>query len=724
MNQPPRKQAHFISLRWRLLIPLALVLAIATAFGTYIIAASYTRPLAATEEQRLLQAGQGVLERTNGLYITQRTEAQRIAFTEGLLTALQTGDNANLQTTLRTLAQTAQLDSVLIVNMNGIEIMGLLYVEAEDAYGFSTGTNLGTEALVQQLITQGTEASGLVQTTEGVLLYVGVPMVDGNDQIGAVLVGLQLDTVLAQIEGSTIADLILYDGAGLVLQTTLPLSEGGTSAPTHDTINQTLVSSQPLIDLVLVNDTPYRAIYTPFVYGQTALGVSATLLDDSVATVATSGRSILAIFLSILAGSVVMIAVLLINRRIKQLSKIRFAAQAVAQGQLNTRTGFDAVDEVGAVGRAIDDIARASQMREDQFSATLQRERQDRRNLVSVLDTISDGLVLFDSHNQLLFMNQVAREHLRDGDTFTTVEAFLGRMTNQPRGQFIAPDLRLLGEAQPMQINGRNLTLQVAEVMNAQQSTGRAIILQESIKSNTSTAIDTPQVSTDSARELAHHAATLQRLIAHMRELTENANNERQRQTINAETLILAVANDWRQIAKTTDLDVRVVFKIRERFIMGNEQQLRRALGNLVDNAIKYTPRGGAIALEVLEEIQGKLYLRVRDNGVGVAKEDIPHLFEPFYRGTPTTETGELLRVPGLGDGLTQTRRIIRAHGGSMKVKSRLGVGTAVYFSLPITQAQANNTLPTFADDLMEGETVGIPEGQSIEDYWDQFEDM
>jgi len=76
----------------------------------------------------------------------------------------------------------------------------------------------------------------------------------------------------------------------------------------------------------------------------------------------------------------------------------------------------------------------------------------------------------------------------------------------------------------------------------------------------------------------------------------------------------------------------------------------------------------------------------------------------PFYRGTPTTLDGTVLYLPGTGQGLHTARQIIEAHGGLFKVKSQQGVGTAVYFALPLT-APVSYELPTLPDDL-DGETM------------------
>lgn len=77
---------------------------------------------------------------------------------------------------------------------------------------------------------------------------------------------------------------------------------------------------------------------------------------------------------------------------------------------------------------------------------------------------------------------------------------------------------------------------------------------------------------------------------------------------------------------------------------------------------------------------------------------------------------GQLIRVPGMGQGLTEARQIIQAHGGVMRVKTRQHMGTAVYVALPLTSG-VGYQLPTVADD-MEGDTVILSDDIDIETYW------
>lgn len=111
-----------------------------------------------------------------------------------------------------------------------------------------------------------------------------------------------------------------------------------------------------------------------------------------------------------------------------------------------------------------------------------------------------------------------------------------------------------------------------------------------------------------------------------------------------------------------------------------DQQRIREMLLNLVTNAIKYTPRGGTIALSLSEQDDAVVFT-VRDTGVGIAPGDLPHIFERFWRADPArSRTGDR---PGTGLGLAITKWIAEAHGGSITVTSRPARGTMFTVRLP-----------------------------------------
>jgi heavy metal sensor kinase len=111
-----------------------------------------------------------------------------------------------------------------------------------------------------------------------------------------------------------------------------------------------------------------------------------------------------------------------------------------------------------------------------------------------------------------------------------------------------------------------------------------------------------------------------------------------------------------------------------------DRDRIRQLLMNLVSNAIKYTPQGGAVAIDCSRDA-GQVVLSVRDTGVGIAPGDLPHVFDRFWRADQArSRTGQR---PGVGLGLAISKWIVEAHGGTITVQSRPGRGTTFTVTLP-----------------------------------------
>ncbi|HUE99117.1 MAG TPA: ATP-binding protein [Anaerolineales bacterium] len=110
---------------------------------------------------------------------------------------------------------------------------------------------------------------------------------------------------------------------------------------------------------------------------------------------------------------------------------------------------------------------------------------------------------------------------------------------------------------------------------------------------------------------------------------------------------------------------------------------LQQALYNLVENALKYTPQGGEVAIH-LQTAPSELTFAVQDSGIGIPENDLPRLFEKFYRGT----NREALAQRGTGLGLAIVRSIAERHGGKVWVESELGKGSRFYLQIPLVQSK------------------------------------
>lgn len=143
-----------------------------------------------------------------------------------------------------------------------------------------------------------------------------------------------------------------------------------------------------------------------------------------------------------------------------------------------------------------------------------------------------------------------------------------------------------------------------------------------------------------------------------------------------------------RHAANTRSHELLVDLPHQELFAVADANALRRVLCSLVENSIKYTPDGGSIRLSAKPE-GDDVVIRISDTGCGIEASDIPHVFEKFYRGRPsTTPTGEnggspASEAPGIGLGLYLARTIIEEFGGRISVESSNDRGTMLAVHLP-----------------------------------------
>jgi len=133
--------------------------------------------------------------------------------------------------------------------------------------------------------------------------------------------------------------------------------------------------------------------------------------------------------------------------------------------------------------------------------------------------------------------------------------------------------------------------------------------------------------------------------------------------------------------------DVKIETAVKEPFapINGNEVTLVEALVNIIGNAVKYTQMGGCINITAREE-NNKIFVEIKDNGVGISADDIPHIFDDFYVGAIKPEDE---RRSGVG--LAITKRIVDAHDGFITVDSELGKGSTFTICLPALKQENQN---------------------------------
>lgn len=740
------KKTQFLSLRWRFITPLFVVVMIVAVAGAYFLARNLTGGLRPSQENLLLQTSRSIAERTAQLYDYQRQEAQRVAFTSGIPEALRDNQPVLLEPLLKSLLQINELDTLIVTDTTGREVLGIQRTTtgSETQFALSTETNLGNEPLIRAVLDDAFNgATGFLRTPGGLMLFTAVPVNIDGLPIGVVAVGQTLDAVLHDLRASASANLVMYGPDGDLLQTTFPDSVNRQPLTLGDTVfSQALLATQQIpVQPLTLDEQTYQGAYQPFNFGPQTLGVIGAIMRDDIPYVTETGRQLTALSAATLAAAAVVVAFIGISRISSRAARVAEVASELAAGQATARTRMQPTDEVSAVGHALDRYADNAQAQQDALQKVLRRQRREFNHIMAVFESMPQGVIVQGLDGRVLIMNDRARYLLGSQRVFRSAGLHeLSEVVQEQLGPALAPGLYALGDPHRINLDERVLSAQAAAVMSmssyrlgtvvllrditdeVQQEYQRDLMLERLAHDIQQPLVNLGRLANQDhsemikvfARQITRQAVALQRMIVDMREMdsVDTLSVQRRQRPLAVETLVWAVANEWRQVAKASGLTMHIMIEQTGLYILGDEKRLRWAIGNVIDNAIKYTLPGGALTLEIQEEEDGKAYLRVRDSGVGIARDERQYVFTRFYRGQPTAPDGTVIRVPGMGQGLHIARRIIESHGGTIQLKSSQGVGTAVYIALPLT-APVTIKLPHLEGD-MDGETIQLPENMMV----------
>jgi two-component system sensor histidine kinase CiaH len=155
-------------------------------------------------------------------------------------------------------------------------------------------------------------------------------------------------------------------------------------------------------------------------------------------------------------------------------------------------------------------------------------------------------------------------------------------------------------------------------------------------------------------------------------------NNSLTKTSVNVKDIIKRVGKQITPIAKSKE--VSLIVKSESISIKADEDSLEKLVRILLDNAFKYTPMKGRVWL-TCEKVKRNLVIEIKDNGIGISKSDLPHIFERFYRADLSRSKEQ---IPGFGLGLSVAKEIVNMYKGSILVESKLGRGSTFIVKLPL----------------------------------------
>jgi PAS domain S-box-containing protein len=719
-DDPAGRSWRFVSLRWRAIWPLALVVAALAMAGAYVISDAAAQGVRSREVDHLLATSRAVADRMADVGTAQRREVTRIAYTQGVAQDVRAGDGIALQSLLEPLALAADLDYVLVADANGQEVIGLQRVDTSGGtadYAVASGTDLETLVAKQPLLfAPGTDLhAAMTRTGQGHALMTSGPVMLDDQRVGTVLVGVRIERVFDTLRGGDPAEFALFGPDGVFVHTTLPFDDTTRAALALDSaaFQQALTTpGQVPVESLIVDGKPYNAAYIPLVINGTPLGVLGVYRVDDTLYVTWLSREWISMLAAVLVGMVVLVTFMVVGRFAHRLERVTKTAGALAAGDARARTRMNAHDEIGELGVTLDRLADRQQRRTDALQKALRRQRAETARLSAVLESIPDGLVVQDLDGRVLLINDAARDLLGGQRVFRTARLHdLTAVVTERLGPALAPGIYALGDPTRIALDGKMLQAQAAAITvhPNQQRIGTVIVLRDITPdvqreqrrdellgrlTEQALAPRSPQAYeslSTLAREVVHNTRAIQQVIAELRDLStfEPRDLETGQRAHAVNDLVWHVAAEWEPLARAARIRLRVKFGLRGHYVLGDERRLRWAIGNLVDNALKYSPPHTTVTLTARlgegEQGDGTAEIVVEDQGYGFAPQDLENAFARFYRGVPRDADGKPVRKPGTGQGLFIAQRVIEAHGGQILLASRAGSGTTAVISLPLT---------------------------------------
>jgi len=382
-------------------------------------------------------------------------------------------------------------------------------------------------------------------------------------------------------------------------------------------------------------------------------------------------------------------------------------AVVMGEGDYSRKVRVYGHDEIGQLASTFNEL---SNKLEDAHATT----EGERRKLSSVLTHMTDGVVATDRYGKIILMNRRAEEMLDQSqevamnveimkllnlDKFMRLNDLYG-MTDPILLDFDSDEEETILEAHFSVIekengeeNGLIAVLHDVTEQEKVEEERREFVANVSHELRTPLtsmksylealadgALEDPEVAPHFIQVTSNETERMIRLVNDLLQLSKMDSKDYQMimASMNATTFVNQVIDRFEMTTKNEDIQFKRRIPERSIPVMGDRDKLTQLLDNIISNAIKYSPEGGTITCTLKTEKE-RIIISVKDEGVGIPKENIPHVFDRFYR----VDKARSRNLGGTGLGLAIAKEIAEAHGGNIWVSSEWGKGTTFLFSLP-----------------------------------------
>ena len=443
----------------------------------------------------------------------------------------------------------------------------------------------------------------------------------------------------------------------------------------------------------------------PIAEGGSVVGVvRAAVAEDEVSKQLNRIYVALAVGALIAALVAVVVGGLLARTVIAPLRALGAAAENLGKGQLDARVPVRPDDQFGVLAQTFNTMA-------DSLQAGIRDLAAERDEREVILASMKEGVVAVDNVGRLILVNEALRGMLGLAHQNVTDKMFIEVIRSAPLANFVkeaqasptpletemtvhGPEKLVLSlHARPLLGGGtlivaRDVTRlrRLEEVRNvfvanvSHELKTPITLIKGCVETLLDGALQDPEKAPQFLATVEQHANRMNAIVDDLLQLSalEAGEEHGERSLTDLAAVAERVASGYLHSASQKGISIAVNSIGPSINVTGNELLLEQAISNLIDNAVKYTGEGGRIVLEVRQD-GDRAALSVKDDGQGIEKRHLEHIFERFYRA----DKARSRRIGGTGLGLSIVKHIVAMHGGSVSVESQPGRGSTFTITLP-----------------------------------------
>ncbi len=466
-------------------------------------------------------------------------------------------------------------------------------------------------------------------------------------------------------------------------------------------VKRTLMPNQTM------RNNEYNELFIVGVPLQTSNGNGAVFVYQSLKAVEETTKQttkfiFLAAFIAIVLTTV--FAFFLSTRITAPLRKMRQVAFEIARGKFDSKVPIVTHDEIGELAMAFNQMGR-------QLQFHINALNQEKEQLASILSSMADGVITLNRNGEVLITNPPADRFLQAWYYEQGQRDDLSPLPPQVNELFKKAVTEEKEQAIEMALQGRNWVIVMTPLYNGKMIRGAVAVLRDMTEerrldklrkdfiANVSHELRTPiamlqgyseaivddiAATDEEKKELAKviydESLRMGRLVNDLLDLArmEAGHLTLHHEQVSLRPYIERIIHKFQGLAK--EKGVRLLVDMNDELVVSfDPDRIEQVMTNLIDNALRHTDDGGEVRVIVAAD-EEVVRISVQDSGTGIPEEDLPFVFERFYKADKARTRGR----SGTGLGLAIAKNIVEAHKGTITVHSKLGEGTTFTFALPL----------------------------------------